>query len=81
MLTFDQVNEHVENLDIGEMSVTTRAAAKATPEEVVGKICGVYQKARPVLEFLANFGWIIPEKWRAVLRATIIQLDKICPQS
>ena len=80
MLTVDQLNKHVEGINLDEMELPqSRAAAKATPEEIVGKICGVYQKARPILEFLANFGWIIPQKWRDIIKAFITQFDKICP--
>ena len=78
MLTFEQVNKHVDSVKIDEMELPS-ARARATPEEIVGKVCGVYQKVRPVIEFLANFGWIIPEKWRNIMRAFIIQFDKLCP--
>ena len=78
MLTVDQLNKHVEGINIDEMQIP-HARAKATPEEIMGKICVVYQKARPILEFLANFGWIIPQKWRDIIKAFIAQFDKICP--
>ena len=79
MLTLDQLNKHVESVNIDEMQIPHARGIKATPEEIMGKICGVYQKARPILEFLANFGWIIPQKWRDIIKAFIAQFDKICP--
>lgn len=71
-MTPEQLNEYVETVDIAELNA-------ASVDKAAINICGVYSKARPVLEFISNF-WLLPEKWRAIVKALTAVLDGLCPQ-
>lgn len=68
-------------------ATTGRAAEEAKPSElltneplaVLGKVCEVYQKVRPILQFVGGF-WLIPAKWREAVKVLMNTLDGICPQ-
>lgn len=78
-----QVEEHFEALDLNEMApggalhfspadVTTKAG------DVIGKVCGIYQKVRPFLS-LASELFLVPAKWRAALKSYMALMDGLCP--
>lgn len=79
MLTLKQLDEHVDNIDLNELQKKAKTAA-ATPEELQTKICEVYSKVRPVLDFLDSF-WLVPQKWRKTISALMVTLDQVCPQT
>lgn len=78
MMTLSELNKHADSLDVeGMISENSLVAAKG-PEEVIGKVCGVYQKVRPFLEIVGNL-FFIPKKWRAAIMTFVAILDGLCP--
>jgi len=73
MLTFEEVNAHVEKHYKEEVHGMTAAAAGTVP-----KICDVYKTVRPIL-VLASQAFFIPEKWRNAIKSLIAALDALCP--
>ena len=65
-MTLNQLENTAESVDIDELNV---AAASLD-------LCGVYSKARKVLEMLSNF----PGKLGLIIKALIAVLDNLCPQ-
>jgi hypothetical protein len=83
MLTFEQLNEHADTLEkdgmISENELIVPEGAKASPAEVMSKVCGIYQKVRPFLELAANL-FFLPKKWRTPIQSFMLVLDGLCPQ-
>lgn len=77
MLTLKQLDEHVESVDLPGLQA--RAKAVVSAEELPSKICEIYSKVRPVLDFLDSF-WLVPKKWRMMINTLMITIDQICPQ-
>ena len=79
-MTFSQLNEHAEKLELEGMAEAfiTAEGAKASPEEILSKVCGIYQKVRPFLEVVASL-FFIPKKWRDAIRTFMGILDGLCP--
>lgn len=82
MYTFDQLNAHADTLDtdgmISEHSLVTPEGAKATPDEIMVKVCAIYNKVRPFLELVASL-WFLPKKWRTPILSFMLVLDGLCP--
>lgn len=82
MLTFDQLNKHADTLDtdgmVSEHSLMTTEGVALAPDEVMGKICGIYKKVRPFLELAANL-FFLPKKWRTPILSFMLVLDGLCP--
>ena len=79
-MTFHQLNEHAEKLELEGMAEAfiIPEGAKAGPEEILQKICGIYQKVRPFLEVVASL-FFIPKKWRDAIKTFMSILDGLCP--
>lgn len=82
-MTEQQVEQHFESLDLNEMKAGgalhfSAADVKAKPAEVLGKVCGIYQKVRPFLELASNL-FLIPKKWRDALKTYMGLMDTVCP--
>jgi len=82
-MKLQQVEEHFEKLDLSDMAPGgtnhfTAADVQAKPIEVIGKVCGIYQKVRPFLS-LASELFLIPKKWRDALKSYMALMDQICP--
>jgi hypothetical protein len=79
-MNLTELNSHANTLDaegmIAEHSLTEAAGA----EEIVGKVCGIYQKVRPFLEAVGNL-FFVPKKWRQAILTFVSVLDGLCPQS
>lgn len=73
-MTNEQLEDHVESLNLAEFKVDNQAA----PAVVLAKICDIYQKSRPLLDKISDF-FLLPKKWKQVIRAFMAALDNICP--
>lgn len=69
-MTDQQFNDHIESVDLNELEADKSAH----------NLCGIYSKARPVLQVVANFP-ILPQKVRVIVQGLIAVLDGVCPQS
>lgn len=82
MYTKEQLNALADSLDmdgmISEHSLVTPEGAKATPDEIMTKVCGIYHKVRPFLELVASL-WFLPKKWRTPIVSFMMVLDGLCP--
>lgn len=82
MMTFSQLQEHAAQLEaeglLSEQSLISEKGAKASPEEILGKVCGIYHKVRPFLEVVASL-FFIPKKWRQAIQTFMGILDGLCP--
>ena len=82
MMTISELNKYAGTLDTegmaAESSFTAPDGAKASSDDILGKVCGVYQKARPFLEVLTNL-FFIPKKWRSVITTFMVSMDMLCP--
>lgn len=82
MYTIEQLNAHADSLDVdgmvNEHSLITPEGAKATPDEIMAKICGIYHKVRPFLELFTNL-WFLPKKLRTPVISYMVVLDGLCP--
>jgi hypothetical protein len=82
MMTISELNKHADTLDtngmVGENSFIAPDGARADPGEIIGKVCGVYQKVRPFLEVITNL-FFIPKKWRSAVMSFIVVMDGLCP--
>lgn len=78
MMTLSEINAHADSLDTdGMLSENSLVEAKGA-EDIIGKVCGVYQKVRPFLEVIGNL-FFIPKKWRAAIMTFVAVLDGLCP--
>lgn len=68
-MRIDKINDHVKGVDLVEFNQQKAAL----------NLCGVYSKARPVLEFVSKFP--LPKKWKVIIKGLIAVLDGLCPQS
>lgn len=59
-------------------SPTKRAATKGTAVETTD-VCGVYGKARPILELIVKLPFI-PAKAKEIVRTLMSVLDLVCPR-
>lgn len=82
MMTLDQLNKHADTLDtdgmISEHSLVIPEGEVVVPDEILGKICGIYKKVRPFLELIANL-FFLPKKWRTPILSFMLVLDGLCP--
>lgn len=82
MYTAEQLNAHADTLDIdglvSEHSLVTPEGAKANPDEIMAKVCGIYRKVRPFMDLVANL-WFLPKKWRTPIQSFMMILDGLCP--
>lgn len=76
-MNLKELDAHVENVDLAELQA--KATATVAPEDLPGKICEIYSKVRPVLDFLDSF-WLVPKKWRQMINTLMVTIDQICPQ-
>jgi hypothetical protein len=65
MTTFEDVNQHVENLG-------------ALPPIAPGQLCVYYKAAKPILTLMETFPFF-PAKWKTVLSGLTTLLDALCP--
>lgn len=83
-MTFNDVNAHVDGVDISELEQGGKLALApedfltAEPAPALGKVCGVYQKVRPILSMVVVL-WFIPAKWRDIVRVFMQNMDLFCP--
>jgi hypothetical protein len=77
--TFEEVDRHVQAVDLGALKAASKHQASAPGAAGVGgNICAAYKTVRPILELVANT-ILIPPKWRAIVQAFIDVMDKLCP--
>lgn len=83
MFTIEQLNKHADSLEndgmLTEHQLVTPAGAKASPAEIMSKVCSIYQKVRPFLELVSTL-WFLPKKWRTPIQSFMLVLDGLCPQ-
>jgi hypothetical protein len=77
-MTVEQVHEHVSAIDLDTLK-PLEIDDDLGQIKILEKICEIYQKVRPILEFLSTF-FIIPKKWKAVILAFMATMDQLCPQ-
>lgn len=82
-LTFEQVNEHFENVDLtvfqtGGTKHFTTARAKASPDGVLADVCAIYRVVRPFLSLILNVP-LIPASWKNAIRTFVNLMDQLCP--
>lgn len=83
MMTLSEIHKYAESLDVEGMvseKSLLPAGAKASPDEIMGKVCGIYQKVRPFLEVITSL-FFIPKKWRTAILSFMAVLDGLCPGS
>jgi hypothetical protein len=68
----------LKSMEPGGTDYFTAADVKVNPGEVLGKVCGIYQKVRPFLELVSDL-FFVPKKWRDSLDKYIALMDQICP--
>lgn len=78
--TFDDVEKHIQKADLAAIQPGGKEhpAAGVTGAAALANICPAYKIVRPILVLLSNTP-IIPQKWRAALKAFIEVIDVICP--
>jgi hypothetical protein len=84
-MQFEQLDEHFSALDTSSMASGgadhfTAEDVQAKPLEVLGKVCTIYQKVRPFLTFASSF-FLIPKKWKDVIKGYMELMDTLCPAS
>lgn len=81
-MTISELDRYADEIEMEGMglksSSTASKGAKASADDVLGKVCGVYQKARPFLEVLTSL-FFIPKKWRAIISTFMVSMDMLCP--
>lgn len=82
-MTVQQLNQLADSLEaegLSAASVEGPAGADAAfdPTAIMGKICGIYRKVKPFLDFLLSM-WFVPAKWRTAILSFTGMLDMICP--
>lgn len=83
MATFEDINQHIESVDLtafatGGPKAVTAAMASSNPELVLPRICSIYRTVRPILVVLSTFP-LIPPRWREALTIFINVMDQLCP--
>ena len=83
-LTFEQIDALMKRVNVadyqaGGKSHLTAAAAQNATAALPQQFCTIYKAVRPVLEAVLLFP-LIPEQWKAVIKAFIGILDTLCPQ-
>lgn len=63
----------------GQLHFTPREALQ-NPSKVIEKVCGVYNIVRPFVKWASTF-FLIPAKWKRILKEFITLLDGLCPQA
>ena len=78
MMTLSQLHAHVETLDTDGLVTENSLAEAKGVDDIIGKVCAVYQKLRPIFEFLTIFIFI-PKKIRNAILSFMMVLDGLCP--
>jgi hypothetical protein len=76
-MTIAQLNRHAEAIDLDSMR-SLEISAEMPASQIIGKICGIYQKVKPFLEFMSRL-FFIPKKWKVVVLAFMTAMDTLCP--
>jgi len=81
--TFEEIDKHINALNLTDFQAGgskhfTAEAVKASPGDVIKRICEIYRGIRPILITLENFP-LIPKKWRDAIKAFTDLMDKLCP--
>lgn len=79
----DALEAHFENVDLAEWEPGgalhfDAEAVKEQPAVVLGKLCGVYHKIRPFLDWASRF-FLVPKKAKAAIKAFMALNDVVCP--
>lgn len=80
-MTLEEVHSHVEAIDLDtlqQLEISADASDELGKFRALDKVCEIYQKVRPVFEFLSNF-WLIPKKWKALIVVFMQTMDTLCP--
>lgn len=57
----------------------SRQELQVNPGAVLEKVCGIYNRVRPILIFGGGF-WLVPKKWRESIKQFTALMDTLCPQ-
>ncbi len=82
-ITFDQINDHVNNADLtpfsdgGEKHLRS-VDLHAAPGDALKKVCSIYHIIRPILQGVMGIPFI-PKKWKDVMQTFMDIMDKVCP--
>lgn len=77
--TFEEVDQHIQSVDLSAFQVSGKAAATAAnPAAVLPNICGIYKVVKPILTIISNLP-LIPQKWKDAIKAFMQVLDALCP--
>lgn len=85
-MKLDQLaKDHFNDVDLNEMAPGgalhfTAADVKSDAAGVLEKICGIYHKVRPFLDWATRF-FLIPKKIKAVIVSFMQLMDTVCPAS
>lgn len=79
-LTFEQADQAIRSTDFkanesGAMKFTAADVA-ANPGDVLKKICDIYRKIKPILQWIIKF---VPATWKAPIELFCKLMDTVCP--